>query len=303
MTEENVKHKVKEDLVFKYLFSKSYILKSFLQEVLKKNINDLEVKSSYALDIKNIMDKKGVLDIRAIINKNIVVDLEMQQKVHSGYIKRLYLYFSELINHEIDSGKEYSDIKDIIIINVLNENIFPDFESFHTVWEIKERKGRIPYALPGLEIHFLELKKFREEYNIDLKNKLNQWLAFIDGENERWVSEVMVKNEEIKKANEDKKEFSKDKDMIAMLEAYKKFELDTKQYMEDLKTEAEKVGEKRGEKRGEKIGLELGEKKGIKLGEKRQNEIVAKNMLKENINIALIMKVTGLPETKIKSLA
>ena len=101
----------------------------------------------------------------------------------------------------------------------------------------------------------------------------------------------MVKNEEIKKANEDKKEFSKDKDMIAMLEAYKKFELDTKQYMEDLKTEAEKVGEKRGQE----IGLEL--------GEKRQNEIVAKNMLKENINIALIMKVTGLPETKIKSLA
>ena len=291
MIEENVKHKVKEDLVFKYLFSKSYILKSFLQEVLKKNINDLEVKSSYALDIKNIMDKKGVLDIRAIINKNIVVDLEMQQKVHSGYIKRLYLYFSELINHEIDSGKEYSDIKDIIIINVLNEDIFKDSVAFHTIWRLKEINDKVHYTLPGLEIHFLELKKFREEYNIDLKNKLNQWLAFIDGENERWVSEVMVKNEEIKKANEDKKEFSKDKDMIAMLEAYKKFELDTKQYMKDLKKEAKKEGQKEGKKIGQEIG------------EKRQNEIVARNMLKENINIALIMRVTGLPENKIKSLA
>jgi len=68
------------------------------------------------------------------------------------------------------------------------------------------------------------------------------------------------------------------------------------------KEEALKEGHQEGFKIGRKEGLEQGLEQGFEQGiEQKQNEI-AKNMLKENIDIKFISKVTGLSIEQIKNL-
>ena len=52
----------------------------------------------------------------------------------------------------------------------------------------------------------------------------------------------------------------------------------------------------------ENYGYRKGKDAGIKQGEKDEKIKIAKNMLKENINIELITKVTGLTEEEVKNL-
>ena len=47
----------------------------------------------------------------------------------------------------------------------------------------------------SLRYHFIELPKFRRAHP-DLNNKLEQWLAFIDGINEEMVQMAIKKNKE-----------------------------------------------------------------------------------------------------------
>lgn len=60
--------------------------------------------------------------------------------------------------------------------------------------------------------------------------------------------------------------------------------------VDEIRADGIKVGEERGEKRGEKRGEE---KKGLD---------VAKKMIKENFDISLIEKITGLSKETIRSM-
>ena len=61
---------------------------------------------------------------------------------------------------------------------------------------------------------------------------------------------------------------------------------------------AKKTGIEEGIKRGIKQGIE----QGMNVGKKEEKIKIAKNMLKENLDIALISKITDLTEEEIKNL-
>lgn len=64
--------------------------------------------------------------------------------------------------------------------------------------------------------------------------------------------------------------------------------------VDEIRADGIKVGEERGEERGEK--------RGEKRGEEKKGLDVAKKMIKENFDISLIEKITGLSKETIKSM-
>ena len=280
------KYKVKNDIIFSYVFSHKDILKSFLENVIDTKIESLEVENQFKLDRSNFTDKLCVLDIKAIINKDTFIDVEMQNKVHQSYLKRIYLYFGSITKSQIRKGMDYSKLKDAIIINILNENMFDDIKQYHTIWRLYEENNKEHTPLASLQVHFIELEKFRNS-NPDLKNKLNQWLTFIDTENEKWVESVMEENEKIKEAYDLKEEFTADNETEEFLYKYEIWKMDQREFIKEAREE------------GEKYGLEKGEKLG-----KQKNQIqVVKAMLKENADINFISKVTGLTKEEIENIS
>ncbi len=57
-----------------------------------------------------------------------------------------------------------------------------------------------------------------------------------------------------------------------------------------------------GLKKGEELGLKRGEELGLKKGERKEKQQIANNMLKENIDIDTITKITGLPIEMIEKM-
>ena len=77
-------------------------------------------------------------------------------------------------------------------------------------------------------------------------------------------------------------------------------------HQQDAELRGIAIGEERGEKRGIAIGEERGEKRGIAIGEERgekRNMVkTAMGMLRENLPIEMISRITGLSVSEINKL-
>ena len=265
---------IKNDVIFSYLFSQEDIVKDFLEVCLNKKIEKVEVSNQFSLEKFDIRNKGAILDIKAIINDEAHVDLEMQRKKDDSYIKRVLLYTGGILRGQLDRGESYEYMKNVIMINIIDYTLFKDIKDFHTIWKLRENNNLEHEPLKGLEIHFLELEKFRKS-NPNIHEKLNQWLATIDTENEKWLEVAMKENPKLKEVIIKKDNFVND-DKLAreLIEAQEKWDLDYK------------------------AGMSCAKKEG--LAEGRLD--VAKNLLKMNIDVETISKATGFTKDEILNL-
>ena len=217
--ETSPKYVIKNDIIFKYLFSNREILKSFLEAFLNKTIKRLKVKEQFNVKAKNFFEKACYLDIYAIIDNSNIVNLEMQRKEIDEYVQRIFIYHSALVISQVSRGEDYSKLKNIISINILDYILFEDIEKYHTVWRYREDDNLEHLPLNSDEMHFIELPKFRNTVP-DFDDKLNQWLAYIDETNPKWVKEVMSKNKVINSANTMRKDFISNESNQMLLDSY-----------------------------------------------------------------------------------
>ena len=290
---KNIKYTVKNDIIFNFLFSHEDLLKDFLEAILKKSIKEVEIANQFSLNKIKYYEKIGVLDIKAKINEEALVNIEMQRDSQSYYTKRVLLYAGGLIRGELKAGDKYEDLKDVIMINILDFTIFNDIEDVHTIWKLKEINHLDKKALEGLEIHFVELDKFRNS-KPDMYNKLNQWLALIDTENKKWMEVAMEENKKIKEAKEKVDDFMSEEDARRITELREKWRLD---YDSSISSAT-----KKGIAIGEKKGMAIGKKDGIAIGKAKLNKAkhdIAKKLLNKNLTIQEIKEITGLNEKEI----
>ncbi len=110
---------LKNDVVFKELFSKKgneIFLKDFLSDLLETDIKTIEIKKDTPL--KN--EKYGILDIKVTLNDDSIIDIEMQLTNYKNMEERALYYSAKLISEQLQSGQDYIDLKQVIIIAILN---------------------------------------------------------------------------------------------------------------------------------------------------------------------------------------
>ena len=126
--EKQNKLSMKNDYVFKRMFAKKgneEYLKEFLSSVLGIKICEIEVEHDIALE-KDIKEEKlGILDVKAKLYDGIEVDIEIQIKDYSNIIERTTFYATRMISSSIKAGEDYSRIKPVIVVAILNFDYFP----------------------------------------------------------------------------------------------------------------------------------------------------------------------------------
>ncbi len=132
------------------------------------------------------------------------------------------------------------------------------------------------------ELYIIEIPKAKRILEKDTKNKLAQWMLFLNDPNEKEVSKIMSENKEIKEAMNELEEMSKDEELRRVAELREKAIRD--------------------EKNGLRHAREDGLKEGIEKGIQKNNREIAKKMKLENIPIEKIIKITGLTKEKIEEL-
>ena len=274
------------DIVFKRVFSREgneKILKSLLEAILDTEIQKVEVKNPEIT--KNYADEKlGVLDIRAQIDKDIMLNIEMQVANVKTMVNRNIAYTSRLIAEDTRVRETYGTLKKFISITILGENLLKR-NTYHSIAHLKfediekEKQINMGYRkeqgmlTDRLEIHYIELKKFLKK-KPEMNNKLEQWLWLLIGEEEK-VRMASKKNKTIEKVVEDLDEMSADEN--ERLEAYKR-----KLAIWDYNLNIEEAKEE---------GLQEGMRK------------IAKKMQQKGIDVKEIIEITGLTEEEISNLS
>lgn len=197
------------DFIFKKLFgepeSKENLM-AFLNALLYNNIGnikDIEIIKDKELTTDEIINKTGIIDVLAKIEDGTHINIEVQLTDQKNMDKRTLFYWSRIYNRGIVKGENYSNLNKVITINILDFN-FIDLEKFHTEFTLRESEYTDYKLTDVLEIHFIEMPKFKKLSNKDLENdRLQRWLMFLRNDISDNELEVLINmDKDIKKAEE-----------------------------------------------------------------------------------------------------
>jgi len=227
MEKQEKKYNLKNDIIFKTFFSRKgneEFLIDFLNSLLKIEIVKIEIQEEVNLEQLAKVEKGGRLDLQATLNDGVIVNIELQMKDEHNIQERTSLYASKVISRETARGTKYEDIKKVIMINILGYNIF-EYEEYISKTAIVLDKHREYEVMDNIQWYYIELPKFREQ-NPDMNEKINQWIAFIDGERKELVEVAEKKNKTLQKAREEMNYLTGDAAIRRLTELREKWEMD-----------------------------------------------------------------------------
>ena len=306
--EENIQNekkqllKPKNDVVFQCLFNQENekITKAFVEALIGRKINEITINETKELYREKPDDKLGVLDLELEINNSEKVDVEVQLVERENFEERLLYYFSKLYGSTIKIGEDYTKVKKVLIIAIINYeiNLTKEIKEFETRWKIQETKNPQLVLTEEAEFIILELPKVRREYEKNKDNAKAQWMMFLDDPNREEVREIMEKNEDIKEAVVKVHEMSEDEKIRRLADLREKAIMDEKA----IRKAGYRRGMEKGLEDGKKIGIEQGIKQGKNEGKIEEKLEIAKKMKEKGLGIEQIKEITGLNQEEINKL-
>lgn len=255
----------KVDFCFKHLFGNqtdTRFLISFLNATL--DLKDKHAIQSVVIlnpnnDKEGAEDKYSIMDVKALTNDEMMINIEIQLRNEYNMRKRTVYYLSRMIARRLKTAEDYQEINKTVAINILDFDLLDQTNRFHNVFRFKEIHTSIELT-DVAEIHTMELPELRRyitDHREDVerqigKNVLLDWLLFIDNP-ESELSKLITKQvPEIEGAMEMLQKLSQDDILREQYEAREKAMRD--------RISAEKERERRI-KEAEKVGMEKGMEK------------------------------------------
>lgn len=273
------------DLLFKFVFGREErknITLQLINDILGRDGDDAFVDLQFRnteFSPEKQSDKLGRLDIFGILNDGSRIDIEMQVINRRNMEKRTLFYWSHMYLHfdTLRSGDDYGALKPAISINILRYNFLPQ-DNPHAAYVLYNPKTQHRLT-EDLEIHFLEIPKYKNK-PVQSMDRIEKWLAYFANKlDEKEKEELAMKDTAIKDAMQASDRYIMDD---AAYREYIARESAIWDYNSDLKAN---LAEGRAE------------------GRAQEQERTALDMLRDNMDINLIMKYTQLSAERIAELA
>jgi predicted transposase/invertase (TIGR01784 family) len=189
----------KTDFAFKKIFGSDQskdILISFLNAILyngNSTIEDLEILNPYqAPKIRGVKDT--YLDIKAKLDDDTKVIIEMQVLNVEGFEKRILYNAAKSYSIQLDQGEDYTLLNPVIALTITDFEMF-ELDTVISRFVLKEKNYLADYTINDLELVFVELPKFNKELD-RLETLSDQWIYFLNKAKE--LTEIPAKMEKIK---------------------------------------------------------------------------------------------------------
>ena len=270
------------DVIFHCLFGQvgnERITKDLIEKIINKKVEKIELDLNLNLIREKYDSKLGVLDVRAKATDGTNYNIEMQNSSSATLPERILSYWSRLYSGDLKRGNDYDVLAKTIAIIIVNDTIdrFDLIKKYHTKWNIREEDYKDIILTEDLEIHIIELPKYKE-IRVKEENK-NIWLEFLLEPQSKEVLKAMEENNEIKEAET----------------KWRKITADDRIRDRALRLEIAELDRNTELKHARKEGFIEGEKSG--------KIEIAKKLLEEKVDIEIIKKTTGLTEEELKKLA
>ncbi|WP_297298406.1 Rpn family recombination-promoting nuclease/putative transposase [uncultured Brachyspira sp.] len=274
---------VLNDYFMRYMFAKEgheRILKNLINSVRldynQEAFEEVKVLNTFNLK-ESINDKQSIVDVRAITKSGETVLIEIQRVGNQSFVYRSLYYWAKGYVSNLRNNEKYNDLKQVIVINILDFNLLKDIDKEHSCYVIKELETN--HILTNhLEMHFLELPKYLSS-NSKLTDELDAWFYFLTTkEKMEDIMEMLVKKNPIMKEVYD--EYNKFVNTKDLFDNYAEYE---KNYFDILALNEERI-------------------KGREEGIKETQISMARNMKNKNMDLNLISELTNLSIEEIKKL-
>ena len=173
----------KTDYAFKKIFGSEQshdILISFLNAILydgDRVIKDLEILNPYlAPRIRGV--KATYLDVKAKLDNDTTVIIEMQVLNIEGFEKRILYNAAKAYSTQLGVGQDYTLLDPVIALTITDFEMFPEMNQLISRFILKEKDFLIDYPIYDIELVFVELPKFNKEV-ADLETLADKWLYFL----------------------------------------------------------------------------------------------------------------------------
>lgn len=219
--------KPKIDVVFHSLFKKGNegITKAMIEAIMKEKIENINLDQDRNLIGRYPEEKIGIVDLRATLDNGTICDIEIQIADNKDTAERFLYYWSKIYSSQLLKGDYYTELNKVIGIIIIDYELkkTKGIEQLSTKWKIREvTTGKELELTDALELCIIEIPKAREVLRKEPENKLAQWIMFMNDPNEREVSKIVEKNEEIKEAMDELEEISNDRRLRIIAELKEK---------------------------------------------------------------------------------
>ncbi|HWQ40466.1 MAG TPA: Rpn family recombination-promoting nuclease/putative transposase [Desulfosporosinus sp.] len=246
----------KSDIIFKRLFRDRQILIPFLNDTLHLNgpdrIADVTLLET-TKEREHPEDKQISMDIQAITEQNMRVNIEIQLKDEQNMEKRSVYYWATMAASMMSIGMDYKDLPKAISILFVGFSLFPQTDDYRNVFQFREKKKHFLLTDMG-EILYVELPKalgkLKEQLVTATDDPSLKWIIFLLAPNDETMAEeveTMAINDPVMNyAVQRLDEISSDPAVIAEYQRRRKFELDEAARI----TRATRLGEEKGKLEG-----------------------------------------------------
>ena len=267
----------KNDFVFKKIFGQNKeLLKSLLQSILTDmKIEVIDVVEEAIVE-KDLLENKDMrLDILATLEDGTKVDIEMQVKNYYNTVERSFAYLSGEMHKAIKRKQEYAIVSKVVGIWITDYDVFEkENEPYHEKIYLTRNNSK-KKATDKIEMHYIQLPKFKRKCK-RIETLLEKWLTFINHENLEEIK--MINDEKIKEAQEKLEYLSSDEATRRLAQMREQGILDRK------------------------LALGGAYMQGKTEGEKNKQIEIAKEMIKEGIEIEKVIKIIKLTKEEIENL-
>lgn len=277
------------DYLFKFIFGREErkrITLSFLNAVLDREGEDVLTDITFIdreFDPQFADDKQSQLDIYGIASDGGQINIEVQL-VNLYNMQKRTLYYWARMYQTPHKGMEYQDLNPSITINLLNFQLLPQENPYNMYGIYDIVSGH--RLTEDLEIHFLEIPKFKLKSVKEMK-RLEKWLAYFSNKlNERETEELAMSETAINEAIQAEHVF-----MQSDVERwqYEQREKAMRDYISAMST---------SRREGLRQGLEEGRREGRREGGLE----MARSLLALNVPVDVIEKSSGLTQAEIRAL-
>lgn len=290
---------VKTDFAFKKVFgsvNSKDILISFLNSVIEfdgvRKIKDLVIVDPYSIPLLKGM-KDTYVDVKAELDDNSRVIIEMQVLNHEGLEKRILYNAAKNYSVQLKKGDAYHLLNPVIALTITDFVLFKNTEELINNFKLIEKKQFIEYS-DDIELVFIELPKYHKT-EAELDTVRDKWLYFIKnaGSLDYIPSNL---NHELEKAFNIANEANLSEEELELQHKKKEWIYIQKSSIEL----AARTGLQQGLEQGLEKGLEQGLMQGLMQGESAAKIKMVCNAHKMGLPLHTIGELTDLDEDKIR---
>lgn len=290
---------VKTDFAFKKVFgsvNSKDILISFLNSVIEfdgvRKIKDLVIVDPYSIPLLKGM-KDTYVDVKAELDDNSRVIIEMQVLNHEGLEKRILYNAAKNYSVQLKKGDAYHLLNPVIALTITDFVLFKNTEELINNFKLIEKKQFIEYS-DDIELVFIELPKYHKT-EAELDTVRDKWLYFIKnaGSLDYIPSNL---NHELEKAFNIANEANLSEEELELQHKKKEWIYIQKSSIEL----ATRTGLQQGLEQGLEKGLEQGLMQGLMQGESAAKIKMVCNAHKMGLPLHTISELTDLDEDKIR---